>query len=86
MTAPKVFLSADLKLSMKKNLTMGITVYGDTIHQIEPDDVVRMKSQFDRWIEGLAEAFDDARADTTPAPANAQPTGRMESVGVEGGV
>ena len=53
---PATLLSQALVVSIPRNFRVDINVLGDELRR---EDLNRIKNQFNRWIEGLAEAFDD---------------------------
>ena len=48
-------LTQTLVVSIVRNIKVDVNVHGD---RIEKEDLARIKNQFDRWIEGLEEAFE----------------------------
>jgi hypothetical protein len=48
-------LTQTLAVSIPRNLSVDVSVHGDRIGK---EDLARIKSQLDRWIEGLEEAFE----------------------------
>jgi hypothetical protein len=48
-------LTQALVVSIPRNMRVDISVRGD---EIKKEDLAKIKSQFDRWIEGLEEAFE----------------------------
>jgi len=44
-----------LAISMPRNLSVDIALKGD---ELKREDLTKIKSQFNRWIEGLEEAFE----------------------------
>jgi len=49
-------LSQALVVSIPRNFRVDINVRGDELRR---EDLVKIKSQFNRWIEGLEEAFEE---------------------------
>jgi len=45
-----------LAISIPRNFTVDIAIKGD---ELKKDDLTKIKSQFNRWIEGLEEAFEE---------------------------
>lgn len=45
-----------LAISIPRNLSVDISVKGD---ELKREDLAKIKSQFNRWIEGLEEAFEE---------------------------
>ena len=45
-----------LAISIPRNLKVDVAVSGD---ELKKDDLAKIKSQFNRWIEGLEEAFEE---------------------------
>ncbi len=52
---PKSLLSQALVVSIPRNFRVDINVRGD---ELKREDLDKIKSQFNRWIEGLEEAFE----------------------------
>lgn len=53
---PKALLTQALVVSIPRNFRVDINVRGD---ELKKDDLTKIKSQFNRWIEGLEEAFEE---------------------------
>ena len=53
---PITLLSQALVVSIPRNFRVDINVRGDELHR---EDLNKIKSQFNRWIEGLEEAFEN---------------------------
>jgi hypothetical protein len=53
---PIPLASQVLAISIPRNLKVDIAVSGD---ELKKDDLAKIKSQFNRWIEGLTEAFEE---------------------------
>jgi hypothetical protein len=49
-------LTQSLVISIPRNMKVEISVRGD---EIKKEDLLKIKSQFNRWIEGLEEAFEE---------------------------
>jgi hypothetical protein len=45
-----------LAISIPRNFTVDIAIKGD---ELKKDDIPKIKSQFNRWLEGLEEAFEE---------------------------
>lgn len=45
-----------LAISIPRNFTVDIAIKGD---ELKKEDLTKIKSQFNRWIEGLEEAFEE---------------------------
>jgi hypothetical protein len=54
--AKETLLSQALVVSIPRNFRVDISVRGD---ELKKDHLMKIKSQFSRWIEGLEEAFED---------------------------
>ena len=52
---PNQLATQVLAISIPRNLRIDIAVKGD---ELKREDLAKIKSQFNRWIEGLEEAFD----------------------------
>ena len=48
-------LTQTLEISIPRNFKVDVIIRGD---QIRKDDIARIRNQFDRWIQGLEEAFE----------------------------
>jgi hypothetical protein len=53
---PGQLVSQVLAISIHRNLSVDIAVKGD---ELKREDLAKIKSQFNRWIEGLEEAFEE---------------------------
>jgi hypothetical protein len=53
---PNQLVAQVLAISIPRNLSVNIDVRGD---ELKHEDLAKIKSQFNRWIEGLEEAFED---------------------------
>jgi hypothetical protein len=53
---PKPLATQVLAISIPRNLSVDIAVKGD---ELKREDIAKIKSQFNRWIEGLEEAFEE---------------------------
>ncbi len=52
---PTQLVAQVLAISIARGLSVDIAVRGD---ELKKDDIAKIKSQFNRWIEGLEEAFE----------------------------
>ena len=52
----QALLTQALVVSIPRNFRVDINVRGD---ELKKDDLTKIKSQFNRWIEGLDEAFEE---------------------------
>jgi hypothetical protein len=48
-------LTQAIVISIPRNMKVDVSVRGD---EIKKEDLAKIKSQFNRWIEGLEEAFE----------------------------
>ncbi len=53
---PVALLTQSLVVSIPRNFRVDINVRGD---ELRPEDLVKIKNQFNRWITGLEEAFEE---------------------------
>lgn len=53
---PKPLLTQALVVSIPRNFRVDINIRGD---ELKREDLGKIKSQFNRWIEGLEEAFEE---------------------------
>jgi hypothetical protein len=53
---PNQLATQVLAISIPRNLSIDIAVKGD---ELKKEDLAKIKSQFNRWIEGLEEAFEE---------------------------
>lgn len=56
MRKPTQLATQVLAISIPRNLSVDIAVKGD---ELKREDLAKIKSQFNRWIEGLEEAFEE---------------------------
>lgn len=54
-TAAPALVTQTLAISIPRGLKVDIDVRGD---ELKKEDLAKIKSQFNRWIEGLEEAFE----------------------------
>jgi hypothetical protein len=52
----KDMVSRVATVSIPRNMVVNVSVQGD---QIKKEDLEKIKSQFNRWIEGLEQAFEE---------------------------
>jgi hypothetical protein len=53
---PKALATQVLAISIPRNFTVDVAIKGD---ELKKEDIPKIKSQFNRWIEGLEEAFEE---------------------------
>jgi hypothetical protein len=53
---PNMLATQVLAISIPRNLCIDIAIRGD---ELRKDDLAKIKNQFNRWIEGLEEAFEE---------------------------